>query len=343
MNQYLSDKIKMLSFVSIIFVLYIHSGFNAQDVQGMVFVNYIVDVVSGKLGRCAVPLFFAISGYLFFYSIPNGLYSVFIKMKKRVKTLLIPYIISSVFFIVFYLCLEIVPGVKSFMNNSLLYLFNENFLDIIKYIFIDSGTGMPLAFQLWFLKDLIIMIAFAPFWYVLLKNIKIYWVLIAILLGYIYTKNHYLFSLFWFLGGTQLKKLEVPSKYHIYVLYIAVCIIEILFPEFSIWTILYIPIILLGVVSILSFYNILVPEHFLLNNHLLLKKICSFTFFIYLFHEPSLNIIKKAFIFILGKHEIGYIITYLFSPWIFLLIAIVIGIGLKKYFPQFYSITTGGR
>ena len=67
-TTYLSDKIKVLSFAAIILVLYIHSGFHdyPHEILGMEFNHALQSVISGKLGRCAVPLFFMISGSLFF-------------------------------------------------------------------------------------------------------------------------------------------------------------------------------------------------------------------------------------------------------------------------------------
>lgn len=73
MTPFLSQKIKLLSLISIILVLYIHSGFHdyPNEIQGMPFNFKLQDFISGKIGRCAVPLFYAISGYLFFLNLNN--------------------------------------------------------------------------------------------------------------------------------------------------------------------------------------------------------------------------------------------------------------------------------
>lgn len=57
MTQYLSDKFKVLSLISIILVLYIHSGFHdyPNEIQGMVFNTNLQNFISGMIGRCAVP------------------------------------------------------------------------------------------------------------------------------------------------------------------------------------------------------------------------------------------------------------------------------------------------
>lgn len=39
----------------------------------------------------------------------------------------------------------------------------------------------------------------------------------------------------------------------------------------------------------------------------------------------------------------GYLLSYLMSPWIFVLCAIVVGMAFKKYVPKVYFLCTGGR
>ena len=124
MTQYLSDKFKVLSLISIILVLYIHSGFHdyPNEIQGMVFNANLQNFISGMIGRCAVPLFYAISGYLFFTDLYDGrnadYQKLWFKIKKRGKTLLIPYIIACLFPVVFNLTLEFIPGIEQFVNSK---------------------------------------------------------------------------------------------------------------------------------------------------------------------------------------------------------------------------------
>lgn len=70
MTQYLSDKLRVLSFVSILLVLYIHSSFHEDEINGMEINIMTQDFISGMVGRCAVPLFYIISGWLFLGNVP---------------------------------------------------------------------------------------------------------------------------------------------------------------------------------------------------------------------------------------------------------------------------------
>lgn len=45
MTQYLSNKLRVLSLISILFVLYIHSGFHSNEIEGMIW-NYWVKILS---------------------------------------------------------------------------------------------------------------------------------------------------------------------------------------------------------------------------------------------------------------------------------------------------------
>ena len=89
-DEYNSKKIRVLSFVLIFLVLYIHSFYN--EAIGTKYASFLqVFLGNGGISNVAVPMFFAISGVLFF----NGITSVkdcFPKIRKRIKSLLIPYI-----------------------------------------------------------------------------------------------------------------------------------------------------------------------------------------------------------------------------------------------------------
>lgn len=169
MTQYLSDKFKVLSLISIILVLYIHSGFHdyPNEIQGMIFNANLQNFISGMIGRCAVPLFYAISGYLFFTGLYGGrnanYQKLWFKIKKRGKTLLVPYIIACLFPVVFNLALEFIPGIEQFVNNKgISKNFHQPIDKILNFIYFDSGNGSPYAFHLWFLRDLIFIVILSP-------------------------------------------------------------------------------------------------------------------------------------------------------------------------------------
>lgn len=350
MTQYLSDKLRILSLISIIFVLYIHSGFHADEIEGMVMNDRVQDFVSGMMGRCAVPLFYVISGYLFFLKVPDGMASIYGKMRKRVGTLVVPYIIGCLFFVGFGVLMAVLPGVSKYMNSSVMPLFSKPMGEIFCSIFYDAGNGTPCAFQLWFLRDLILIVATSLLWYLCLRYLKWGFVAVAFGLTYLDVSHVPFYSLFWFVLGGQLTKAKIEMggvsgriKVAIFGLFLIISIVQLLCPDMLEWNLLRIPIIMLGIIGIWGLYDALVEKKFCLSHHKWLATACQYTFFIYLFHEPTLNIVRKLIVVVLGKNEFGYMASYLISPWIFTVCAVFAGLLFRKYLPRVYDVCTGGR
>lgn len=348
MTQYLSDKLRVLSLVSIILVLYIHSGFHADEIEGMMWNDSVQTFVSGMMGRCAVPLFYVISGYLFFLKVPEGMKSIYGKMKKRVGTLVVPYIIGCLFFVGFGVLMAVLPRVSKYMNSSMMPLFSNPVGEILRSIFYDAGNGSPCAFQLWFLRDLILIVATSPLWYLLLKHLR--WILVVTSFGLTYLHIPFIpfYALFWFLLGGQL--VQVKNKYggasltvFTIVVFLFLSVVQLFMPDMIDWELVKIPIIILGLISIWGIYDMVLGKDFKLSEHRWLATACQFTFFIYLFHEPTLNIVRKLIVVVLGKNEFGYLASYLISPWIFTACAVFAGLLFRKYLPKVYNICTGGR
>lgn len=354
MTQYLSDKLRVLSLVSIILVLYIHSGFHADEIEGMMMNDSVQTFVSGMMGRCAVPLFYVISGYLFFLKVPEGMKSIYGKMRKRVGTLVVPYIIGCMFFVGFGVLMAVLPGVSKYMNSSMMPLFSNPVGEILRSIFYDAGNGSPCAFQLWFLRDLILIVATSPLWYLCLKYLKWGFVVVTFGLTYLQIPHAPFFALFWFvLGGGLNEECRMNNEESgrneglitviACVVFLALSITQLFLPDAVNWEYIKIPIILLGIIALWRAYDMIMGKGFELNKHRWLATACQFTFFIYLFHEPTLNIVRKLIVVVLGKNELGYLASYLISPWIFTACAVFAGLLFRKYLPKVYNICTGGR
>lgn len=353
MTQYLSDKLRVLSLISIIFVLYIHSRFQPNEIMGMVYYDKIQLFTSEMIGRCAVPLFYLISGYLFFMKVPDGVKSIGRKIRKRIKSLLIPYFIGCLFFVIFYSFVALLPWTSNLINSSssIIPLFQKPYSIILISIFYDGGTGYPCAFQLWFLRDLILIVATSPLWYLCLKHLKWGFVAVVFVLTYFDVPHVPFYFLFWFVLGGQLTKVKIEmggngrTKVAIFglFLFLIISIIQLFFPDIINWSLLRIPIILLGIIGAWGLYDVVLEKDFSLSRHQWLGIACQFTFFIYLFHEPTLNIVRKLIVVVLGKNELGYLASYLISPWIFTVCAVFTGLLFRKYLPRVYDVCTGGR
>ena len=159
-NQYNSQKISVLSFVAIYFVMVIHANYDSSILKP---VSSALQNFTGTAGLsvAAVPLFYFISGILFYRGV-NTIGDCLPRMRKRVKSLLVPYVIWNIIFVSWYVVLEYIPGVSIFVNSDVVS--NIDFYkpqDTLAYLFLK-----PAGFQLWFLRDLILYVTLSPVIYV---------------------------------------------------------------------------------------------------------------------------------------------------------------------------------
>lgn len=338
MNKYLSDKLTILYTILIIMVVYIHSYYlEAQQYNVALFLQNFTGAKG--VGRIANYLFFCISGYLFARNIKN-INDVWAKIKKRWRTLLLPYLLWNLIFVLWYVILENIPGVSRFNNSSGIIekYWEQPILESIYDLFIA-----PAAFQLWFLRDLLVMLVFTPIlWWVARRQ----W-MVALIMALCSTIVYPWLIYFWLGIIIAVQKWDIEN-YHRPKWAIAVG--SIIFVGYAVYltlgnkSLLYIeiPVNLLGLYLLWSLYDIFARGKCPANRGLW-KYICGYSFFIYCFHEPAFNIIKKLALTICGTSEPILIFFFFLNPWIMVVIAIAVAKLLQHIMPRTYSILTGGR
>lgn len=345
MDDFLSNKIKYLSFFSILMVIYIHSPY----VEGY---NYKVNgfiqlLLSQGLFRIAVPLFFAISGYLYFYNIDNDIRSIGKKMKKRVRTLLIPYLLANLAFTSVFVLMYYIPQVDQFVNYKMIDQIKDNTLgETLVMLFVE-----PAGFHLWFLRDLILVIFCTPVLFFLLRYIpRITTILIFFYCFFVHSTYGFPFALTWFMIGACLSVTHISLSFRNYPYSGGICVLCLLWllaDSVCIAAGIKIPFavhfigITLGTVGVWLLYDNIIKQPLIDMKYL--NVAVQYTFFIYLFHEPALNVLKKLPPVILGQSQWGYLSCYFIIPWLMVAIAILGGKLLKRFIPPIYSILVGGR
>lgn len=166
-SNFYSQKLKVLSLFLIVLVVYIHSYYLEAE-NGHPIALSVQRICGGNGLSCiANPLFFTISGFLFF----NGISHVkdcMNKIWKRMRTLLIPYILWNCIFLLWYILLQNIPGIGGFINSDMMSkIFGGSIIRGLYELLIT-----PAAFQLWFLRDLIIMVICSPLLYLMCKYMK---------------------------------------------------------------------------------------------------------------------------------------------------------------------------
>lgn len=117
-------------------------------------------------GGC-VPAFYIISGFLFFSSKKHFDQASYIaKLKRRFRSLIIPYLLWNLIASAIFLFKTIALGYDGMgiVNNG-----SVNFLRFLEG-FWATADGYPFDFPMWFIRDLIIMIIVSPVFYILARR-----------------------------------------------------------------------------------------------------------------------------------------------------------------------------
>ena len=332
LSDYLSEKIKILSLFLTILIVILHANMANLSTGG---ISFLQKVMTAEVTRIAVPLFFLISGFLFFINYQNTWGDYQRKLSARTRSLLIPYIL-------FLLCGSLAMFVLGHVYTI------EEFGRILKNGILYSP---PIFYPLWFLRDLYIMALFAPIVYWVIKKVPIF--LIVPIVVWILGKNPFVFPmaesmLFFSVGAfltTKVKWLEQTEHkgaWRFFLLWLFLCFLNRFISEYVIKLpyATHCVILLLGIYAIWILYDKLYPQ---LIESVKTAKIYKYSFFIYLLHEPILTIIKKTGLLIGGYSSWSIGLIYVISPILTLLIVYGIGLSLDIHFPNLLAFITGGR
>ncbi|MDR0413916.1 MAG: acyltransferase, partial [Prevotellaceae bacterium] len=190
-----SNVITFLRFPLIMGVLFIHNYSSTPTIPGAEFgigenipIFYACsELFSQVLGSISVPLFFFISGFLFFQNIDGFTkYDYTRKLKRRGKTLLIPYLFWNITVLLTYCIAQSIPALNAWFNNKIDY----NLQYLLQTMW-SMDNGYPIAYQFWFIRDLMAAVILTPVIYFFVRKAKVYGVLLLGVLWY--------FG--WWLGG----------------------------------------------------------------------------------------------------------------------------------------------
>lgn len=135
-------------------------------------ISYPISFFSLILFGSAVPLFFMVSGYLFFAKESSfNLHIYKIKIRKRFFSLLVPYLMWNVTYVLFNCFAEWSRGKEI------------EVLEQIRGVWAMKGSSFPADPVLWFVRDLIVCIILAPVLYYISRRRWVFSVLFVLLLS----------------------------------------------------------------------------------------------------------------------------------------------------------------
>ena len=166
MNQTISQVISFLRFPLASLIVYLH--YYTPDVSagavlaggGTGLYAFVGDFFSHMLSVIVVPLFFFMSGYLYFISSADKGFTFQAWKKKswnRVKSLVVPYVAWNLLVLALFAGIQYLTGNSSTMQKDGYKLIADyQFVDYLKALWALDHSGMPMDGPLWFIRNLIV-------------------------------------------------------------------------------------------------------------------------------------------------------------------------------------------
>ena len=333
-------KITWFNFICCVLVIWNHSG-NAElffpgiaaDDPLMHFEYRIVP----EIIRVNIPCFIMLSGYLFYRDFSWD--KLMGKWKRRVRSLLIPYLLWNTLYYAGYLLTSHVDGLQGIVNKPGLSLtFEGAFNAIVRFAF------NPVF---WFMYQLLILVALAPVLYFFLQRVWSGIIFLAVLL----------YALFM---GVALPELNLDALiYYSAAAFIAVHLKESAEAPWSRRRVLFgIVLLAAGIFVGRRYYTeYFVPgivlyqlaasiSVWLMVNEERLGRIRPFmtcTFFIYAFHFIPVRFVNKAAAILFPGQKAVAVLLFFFMPVIAVSVCFQAARFLRRFLPKVCMVLNGGR
>lgn len=364
-NKLQLDIITSIKFPLMVGVILIHSTLsdivvagNLIDVESYKVYNVLSYILSDLYGRLCVPLFFFISGYLFFYNVDD--FSIIVykdKLIKRAKTILVPYVLwilitLLIYFVAEFILPELFSGRNKLIADYSLLDFISCFWDMT--LVNPSASGhMPLYTPFWYIRDLLVVVLFTPLIYLFLKS-KVRYLYIALLMiafafelwpisipGFGATSFCF-FSLgsFFSINKKNFADFVHKSVWILFAAYIITLALEILLENQAL--VVYCANLnkFVGIGLMIYLFAFLLDKNMIKPN----KFISSSCFFLYAYHMIPLTLLKKVFVILIPTlSNLTLVSIYLICPLLIISIGILLYYCLNKFVPTITSVLTGSR
>lgn len=353
-----SERLDIIRFPLIVGVIFIHaygSNVNLKNsntgIEQVGFIaKFIQDFISDGLARISVPLFFLMSGYLFFLGFKWSFEKYQSKVKGRIRTLAIPFLFWNIITMSLLFLAQSIPSTSVYFSGSNQNIATYNFFD-----FLNNLIGLnksPISYQFWFIRDLMAMVIIAPVIALILKSKHISIVVFTLLFTLWFLNIWPIFvpslaAFFFFYAGSyfssnkfDLFSIDKNGKI-ISCLYLFILVIDTLTKEEVYNSYLHNLGILFGIAAALYFSKFALM-HTTTKSFLL--KLSSYSFFVFAVHEPTLTVLKKiTYKLIAPTSELSITLIYLSIPIVIILTALVAYKLLSMVIPRTLNVVTGGR
>lgn len=296
------------------------------------------------LGDLCVPIFFIISGYLFYFKKSFTLRIYYKKIKRRVKSLLVPYLIWNISFMLYVLAIyhmrpEAMNSMRSYCENFDFRTFLSSFWDF---------EGGPILGPFWFVRDLFVMALLSYPLYHIIRKVGSYFVVLLFLM--------------WISGfGLDLPGVGIRSLFFFsFGAYMSLCVrassIVLTSKFFGLFLLIWIILVVMDITVINEsmFHRFLLFEGmltvFLLVIWCMQKSILPVSsllskssFFIFAFHMFIINLPNKYWCTLVPINCLTCSLAQWVIPLVVCLFCTIIYYALIKVAPNLTGIIMGGR
>lgn len=350
----LSERIAILRFPLIVAVVFLHaydpSIGNGAHLQYKGWLKFLLDYISEGLATVSVPLFFLIAGFLFFSGSGTSPEEFLSKIVKRGKTLLVPLIFWNLLCLAVTALGEATPATVQFFGGRSVPVASFSALDFFNAIF--GITSHPIAFQFWFIRDLIVLAVLSPAIYFLLNRIGILFLAILALrwfsasaagtMPFLSREAVLFFSLGGFLAIRKIDVLGIDRWGVLTMLsYVPISIFDAITKGAAINNPIHKLAEAIGIVFVFGVTKY-ARESAKYKGRLI--ALASASFFVFASHEPLLTAIRKLSFRLLapsGSIELAFL--YFCDPLLVVVICLALYYFCQRTMPRFTSIITGGR
>lgn len=344
-----SRRISILKVWLSVMVVFIHmeneistGGAAAVNLPG--WLDTLEFVISRAVSRCAIPAFFFLSAYLLYRKPFRWTQNI----RKKVRSLLIPYVIMNTFWILVFFAGQHIPQLSAYFSREETMVGNWGITDWTgAYFGSPSNDWCPLLYPLWFIRNLFILNLLAPAFEWLVRKAGSWSLLVFVPVWLLMEENSIALSFcFWGLGcffavrGIRLSSVDQYRKaVWIYpVLIAAVCLLRKDLARIG-PRILYHLCVLAGM---LVWYTCAtkIREGKVRKALLFASK---YSFCIYLFHEMGLTILRKVLVKLLPQTVFFAPLQYFVPAAAMIAGCILLSWLLDRHTPRIYRIVSGGR
>ena len=355
-----SERIDVIRFPLIVGVVFVHNFATVIRMSNSTigvsdnpfYVDFIRNLVSNQVARIAVPLFFLISGYLFFQKFDMTWKLYRSKIKSRYQSLMIPFIIWNLLTIAAILGAQSNPYTAQFLAVKFAGAdtgYGLHDLDAIGYIEGFLGIGRyPFSYQFWFIRDLLLLVIASPAIYILNR---FGYMIVTPILAFWWATNWwplpmpsieatFCFSLgcLFALKGVSLFRLD-PFGWQISIASCALAVAACLLVDEPYGHYVHKAAIVFGIITAL-FLTSFIQRSARLKAALIVLVVPSF--FVYAAHEPLLTIVRKLAYRVLNPQDPAIILgLYFVLPLLVIVVLIYTYQALVRFAPSVAAMLTG--